>query len=331
MRTGLFVPQGWRLDLVDVEPAEQWRTMLDVARRAEAGSWESVWVYDHFHTTPHPTQEATHEAWTLMAALAAATDRIRLGQMCTCMGYRHPAHLAKIAATVDAISGGRVEMGIGAGWYEHEFRAYGYGFPGTGERIGRLRDGVQIMQRLWHEGEATLEGEWYSVDGAICQPQPLQRRPDGTPHIPTWIAGGGEQRTLRYVARWGDASNFGGTPEQFARKRDILHRHCDDVGRDPGTITNSTNLNVVVRATEAEARRVVDEVHARTDRTLPADQAGAAFKPEGAAVGSPEQVADRIRALQAAGCDYLVVYMPDVAYGHEGIDAFEEAVLPLLD
>lgn len=330
LRTGLFVPQGWRLDLVGVDPADQWRAMLDVARRAEAGAWESVWVYDHFHTTPHPTHEATHEAWTLMAALAAATDRIRLGQMCTCMGYRHPAHLAKIAATVDAISGGRLEMGIGAGWYEHEFRAYGYGFPGTGERIGRLRDGVQIMQRLWHDGEATLEGEWYSVDGAICQPQPLQRRADGTPHIPTWIAGGGEQRTLRYVARWGDASNFGGTPEQFARKRDILHRHCDDLGRDPGTITNSTNLNVVVRATEADARRVVDEVHARTDRALPADLAGTAFKAEGAAVGSPEQVAERIRALQAAGCDYLVVYMPDVAYGQEGIDAFEEAVQPLL-
>ena len=129
MRFGLFVPQGWRLDLVGIDPAEQWAVMRDVVRRADAGPWESVWVYDHFHTVPQPTDEACHEAWTLIAAIGAVTERVRLGQMCTCMSYRNPAYLAKVAATCDIVSGGRVEMGIGGGWYEHEWRAYGYGFP----------------------------------------------------------------------------------------------------------------------------------------------------------------------------------------------------------
>ena len=225
-----------------------------------------------------------------MAALAASTSRVRLGQMCTCMGYRNPALLAKIAATVDLISGGRLEFGIGAGWYEHEWRAYGYGFPGVGDRISALRDGVQIIQRLWAEGEATLESQTFSVDGAICRPQPLQRGRDGRPRIPTWIAGGGEQRTLRYAAKWADATNFGGSPEQFARKRDVLLGHLDKEGRDPAEVRLTSNLNVVVRETEAEARRVVDEVNARADSAMPAEHAGTGFSTRGAVVGTPQQV-----------------------------------------
>ena len=149
MRFGLFVPQGWRHDLVGIEPAEQWGVMKGLAQHADGGPWESIWVYDHFHTVPAPTDQATHEAWSLMAAFGAVTERVRLGQMCTCMSYRNPAYLAKVAATCDIVSGGRVEMGIGAGWYEHEWRAYGYGFPPPPERLGRLDEGVQIMRQAW--------------------------------------------------------------------------------------------------------------------------------------------------------------------------------------
>src|SRR3984957_7928498 len=191
MRFGLVIPQGWRLDLAGIEPADQWPTMLEVARAAEAGPFESVWVYDHFHTVPVQTQEATHEAWSLMAPPAPSTSRIRLGQMCTCVSYRNPAYLAKVAATVDIVSGGRLEMGIGAGWYEPEWRAYGYGFPAAGERIAMLDEGGQIMRQLWTTGTATLHGKHYQVDGAIGQPLPLQ---DGG--VPLWIAGGGEKKTL---------------------------------------------------------------------------------------------------------------------------------------
>jgi alkanesulfonate monooxygenase SsuD/methylene tetrahydromethanopterin reductase-like flavin-dependent oxidoreductase (luciferase family) len=161
MRFGVFVPQGWRLDLAGIDPSLQWETMARLVTAADAGPWESVWVYDHFHTVPVPTEEATHEAWSLMAAFAAITSRVRLGQMCTCMSYRNPAYLAKVAATCDLISGGRIEMGIGAGWYEHEWRAYGYGFPSAGERLARLDEGVQIMRQLWTEGTAKLDGTHY--------------------------------------------------------------------------------------------------------------------------------------------------------------------------
>lgn len=213
MRFGLFLPQGWRLDLVDVPADRHWPVISDLAARADAGPWESVWVYDHMHTSPLTSSEATHEAWSLMSALGAVTSRVRLGQMCTCLGYRNPALLAKIAATVDHISGGRVEMGIGAGWYEHEWRAYGYGFPSAGERLGMLDEGVRIMREAWAQGVVSLEGEHYRVDGAIVQPQPLQ--PGG---IPVWVAGGGERKTLRIAARYADYTNFDGTPDGFAHK-----------------------------------------------------------------------------------------------------------------
>src|SRR5258707_12947182 len=129
MRFGMFVPQGWRLDLAGIPPSEQWATMRALAQAADAGPFESIWVYDHFHTVPVPTEEATHEAWSLMSAFAASTTRVRLGQMCTCMGYRNPAYLAKVAATVDVISGGRGEMGIGGGWDENEWRGGWFGVP----------------------------------------------------------------------------------------------------------------------------------------------------------------------------------------------------------
>ena len=148
-----------------------------------------------------------------MAAFAATTSRIRLGQMCTCIAYRNPAYLAKVAATIDVISGGRVEMGIGAGWYEHEWRAYGYGFPPAPERLRALDEGVQIMQQAWTTGSATLQGKVYQVDGAIVRPLPLQ--PGG---IPFWIAGGGEKVTLRIAAQYAAVHQFrrhpGGIPAQ---------------------------------------------------------------------------------------------------------------------
>ena len=174
MRFGLFIPQGWRLDLVGVPPERQWELMRDLAAYADAGAWDSLWVYDHFHTVPVPTAEATHEAWSLMAAYAASTGRIKLGQMCTAMSYRNPVYLAKVAATVDVISGGRLQMGIGGGWYEHEWRAYGYGFPSAGVRLARLDEGVQIMRDAWRDGVVTFSGRHYQADGAIVQPKPLQ-------------------------------------------------------------------------------------------------------------------------------------------------------------
>lgn len=328
MRFGMFVPQGWRLDLIDIDPAKHWATMLGVARRAEAGPWESIWVYDHFHTTPVSTDEATYEAWTLMAAFAASTERIRLGQMCTCMGYRNPAYLAKIAATTDVVSGGRVEMGIGAGWYEHEWRAFGYGFPRAGERLAMLDEGVQIMRQLWSTGKASFDGEHYQMDGAICRPLPLQ---DGG--IPLWIAGGGEKKTLRIAAQYAQYTNFaGGNLEQFRRKSEILAQHCKDTGTDFDAITRTSNNNVLIGDTEADVRDQLAWVADRYRRFMPEEQVQRNLElyHESAAVGTPEQIAQAFTGLRKAGMAYAICYFPHAAYDRSSIELFEKRVVAAL-
>ena len=224
MRFGLFIPQGWRLDLVDIPVEQHWPVMRDLATYADGGAWDSLWVYDHFHTIPVPTDEATHEAWSLMSAYAAVTSRIKLGQMCTAMGYRNPVYLAKVAATADIISGGRVQMGIGGGWYQHEWEAYGYGFPSAGVRLGMLDEGVQIMRDAWRDGRVSFpDGKHYQVNGAIVAPKPLQEG-----GLPLWIAGGGEKVTLRIAAKYAQYTNFTSEPEGFAHKSQVLADHCRD-------------------------------------------------------------------------------------------------------
>jgi F420-dependent oxidoreductase-like protein len=301
--------------------------MLDVAGAAENGPFESVWVYDHFHTVPVPTEEATHEAWTLMAALGAATSRVRLGQMCTCMGYRNPAYLAKVAATVDVISGGRAEMGIGAGWYEHEWRAYGYGFPSAGERIGQLDEGVQIMRQLWTTGKATLRGRHYQVDGAICRPLPLQRG-----GIPLWIAGGGEKKTLRIAARYAAYTNFDGTPEVFRHKSEVLAAHCREVGTDFGAIVRSSNYNVLIGESEQDVADKLARIRSRFQRCLSPGEVEGRIQllSSGPLVGTPEQIAERLAEANGLGMTYAIVYFPEVAYDRSGLRLFAEKVVPAL-
>lgn len=328
MRFGLFVPQGWRHDLVGIEPAEQWATMKGLAQYADAGPWESIWVYDHFHTVPTPSEEATHEAWSLMAAFGAVTERVRLGQMCTCMGYRNPAYLAKIAATCDIVSGGRVEMGIGAGWYEHEWRAYGLGFPTGPERLRQLDEGVQIMRQAWTDGVATLDGSHYQVDGAIVRPLPLQ--PGG---IPLWIAGGGEKVTLKIAARYAQYTNFDGTPEGFARKSEILAGHCTAVGTDFDAIVRSANYNVAIGATEAEVEERIQQTAARLAPRVGAERTekwlGSMVRGQ-SCHGTPEQIVENLTTLRDAGMTYAILNFPEAAYDRSGIELFEREVIPAL-
>ncbi|MFC9894351.1 LLM class F420-dependent oxidoreductase [Nocardia sp. NPDC127579] len=329
MRFGIFIPQGWRLDLVGIEPAAQWQVMRDLAQRADAAdTWESLWVYDHFHTFPVPTEEPTHEAWTLMSAFAASTSRIRLGQMCTAMRYREPAYLAKVAATVDHVSGGRVEMGIGAGWYEHEWRAYGYGFPSAGERLGRLDEGVEIFRQAWSTGTASLAGKYYQVDNAIVRPLPVQEG-----GIPIWIAGGGEKKTLRIAAKYARYTNFSGDPAEFARKSELLRAHCAEVGTDFEAITRSSNFNTVIGATEAEVEQRLSDLQAKLAPVAGADTAkgwiDGMFRTS-PAVGTPEQVIERLTEVANLGLGYAIVNFPESAYDTSGIELFEREIAPAL-
>jgi F420-dependent oxidoreductase-like protein len=326
MRFGMFVPQGWRHDLVGIDPAEHWSVMKGLAQHADAGPWESIWVYDHFHTVPRPSTEATHEAWSLMSAFGAVTERIRLGQMCTCMAYRNPAYLAKVAATCDIVSGGRIEMGIGAGWYEHEWRAFGYGFPRAGERLGMLDEGVQIMRQAWTDGVATLDGKYYQVDGAIVRPLPLQAG-----GIPLWIAGGGEKVTLRIAARYARYTNFDGTLPGFARKSALLKEHCREVGTDFDAIVRSANYNVIIGATEAQVAERLAGVRARLQPHLAADVLdGFMTNLIASTSGTPEQVLEKITAAADEGLGYAIINFPEAAYDRSGIELFEREVIPQL-
>lgn len=319
MKFGAFVPQGWRMDLVGVPAEEQWPTMLGVAQKIERLGYDTAWVYDHFHTVPEPTQEATHECWTLMAALAAATDTVRLGQMCTCNSYRLPSYMAKVATTVDVISGGRLEFAIGAGWYEHEYLAYGYEYPRAGIRLAQLDEAVQIIKKMWTEDEPTFEGKHYSVSGAINQPKPIQK-----PHPPLWIAGGGEKKTLRTVAKYGDYSNFAGTPETFVRKSRILDEHCEAVGRDPSEIGRTVHLLITVVPDEQSFEPTVTRVAAQAGRSMEKYLAGSE-----SIAGTPEQVIEQIGAYKEAGAMHVTGYFYDAVWG-DSIDLFAAEVIPAL-
>ena len=337
MRFGLFIPQGWRQDLTGIEPRDHWQTMSGLATHADQGdAFDSIWVYDHFHATPEPNGEATHEAWSLINAFAASTSRVRLGQMCTCMAYRNPAYLAKVATTADIISGGRVEMGIGAGWYEHEWRAYGYGFPGAGERLEALREGVEIMRELWSTGRSTYTGKHYSTDGALCFPLPLQGDTlPGNPHhgIPLWIAGGGEKKTLRIAAEYADYTNFDGALEGFKHKSEVLRGHCADVGRDFDQIVRSANYNVVIGETEQEVQDRLDWTRDHylkaglSEQVVDGQMAGLRSGP---AVGTPEQIIENLSALQDQGMTYAIAYFTEAAYDTTGMHLFENHVIPAL-
>jgi len=327
MRFGLFIPQGWRLDLVGIDPAQQWAVMNDLATYVDTGGiWDSLWVYDHFHTVPVPTAEATHEAWSLMSAYAATTSRIKLGQMCTAMSYRNPVYLAKVAATADIISGGRIQMGIGGGWYEHEWRAYGYGFPSAGVRLGRLDEGVQIMRDAWRDGKVSLDGKHYLVDGAIVEPKPLQDS-----GIPLWIAGGGEKVTLRIAAKYAQYTNFTSEPDGFAHKSDVLAGHCAEVGTDYDAIIRSANINAIVGTSEAEVK---DRLARVRERMLPlageaaVDAMLSSMSSPQAGSGTAEQLVDSLKRLQGLGCEYVICYFPEAAYDRSGIELFEREVIP---
>ena len=199
MKIGAFIPQGWRMDLYGIDVNNQWDTILNVASKIENLNYESIWVYDHFHTVPKPTQDPTYECWTLMSALSQKTSKARLGQMCTCNSYRNPAYLTKVASNIDVMSGGRLEYAIGAGWYDHEYKAYGYDYPTAGIRLKMLEESLIIYKLMTTEEAPIFSGKYYQINGAINQPKPLQK-----PYPPLWVCGGGEKVTLKLLAKYGD-------------------------------------------------------------------------------------------------------------------------------
>ncbi|MDH3499658.1 MAG: TIGR03560 family F420-dependent LLM class oxidoreductase [Acidimicrobiia bacterium] len=317
MRFGTMVPQGWKLDLTGLAVEDQWPRILDTARTIEDIGYDSLWVYDHFHTHPIVAQESVFEAWSLMAALAAVTTRVRIGQMCTCALYRPPSLLAKQALSVDAIAGGRLDVGIGAGWSDKEFRAYGYDYPRDGVRLDMLEEAVQVLIEMWTKDEAYFEGEHYGLDGAITRPRSVQQ-----PYPPLWIAGGGRKRTLKIVAKYGDFSNFSDNVEEFIELSEILAGHCEDVGRDYKEIGRTAHLMSVVGRNEAEVNERL-EVAAERRGGTPEE-----FREEHL-VGTVDQVTEVLGQYAEAGCVEMILYFYDMG-AHDSLELVAGEVIPQL-
>lgn len=311
---GMFMPQGWKMELAAIDdPQDKWTKAVDIALLAEELGYDSLWWYDHLHNVPVPAHETVFECWTTVAAISQRTTRIRLGQMVGCNGYRNPALLAKITSTIDVISGGRLDWGIGAGWYEHEFRGYGYEFPSPKVRIGMLGEAVEIVKAMWTEPDVTYNGQHYQLTGGQCDPKPVQ-----TPHPPILIGGSGEQLTLRLVARHATHSNFGGKPHEWAHKAEVLEGHCAAVGRDYDEIIKTWSPEVFIRETQAE-------VTAAGSRSFVGEAVDSWTA--GNLIGTPDQVADKIRAYVELGCTGFVPWCSDYP-DTTTMRLFAEKVLP---
>ncbi|MDY7090949.1 MAG: LLM class F420-dependent oxidoreductase [Actinomycetota bacterium] len=284
VRFGVFVPQGWKMDLVEIaDPVEQYEAMTEVARVADAGPWDAIWLYDHFHTVPEPTLNTVFECWTATSTLARDTSRVRIGQMVGCNGYRQPSLYAKIASTVDVASKGRLIAGLGAGWYEHEWKAYGYEWKDVPQRMGEFREAVEVIHKMWTEDRPVFSGKHYSIDQPINQPR---RKPD------FWLGGGGEKVTLKLVAQYADGCNVGGgDPDLVRHKLGVLREHCDRLGRDYDAITKSTTIELDLAESTADT------------------------------IARVERVAE-------AGADYVLFYIPRVAYDHAPLLRLAEELVP---
>lgn len=314
---GVGIPQGWTMDLVEIaDPVEKYEAMTRAAQEADRLGFESLWLFDHFHTVPIPVLETTFECWTIMAGLARDTKNIRLGQMATCNGYRNPAHLAKIVSTVDVLSHGRAILGFGAGWYRHEYLAYGYGYPETKERMARFREATEIIHKMWTEDYPVFEGKYYTIDKPINEPKGVQK-----PHPPLWLAGSGEQVTLKLVAQWGDGCNLSSMTdlEVIKHKLDVLRGHCDTFSRDFDTIDRSFSISVHLLENEANAEQ--ETMAARGEQSYE-DYAKTRF------VGTAEHVIERMQAVANLGVSYFIVYLPRIAYDLTQIQRFAAEVAP---
>jgi F420-dependent oxidoreductase-like protein len=241
MKIGAIVPQGWQGEYNGWDTLDAWRRTTEVARQAERLGFESIWLFDHFHTIPRPTDEITFESFTSLSALAAITTRVRIGHVVICTAFRNPTLTAKMISTMDAISGGRMDLGIGAGWKRDEWLAYGYGFPETKERLARLADDLEVITRMLAPGKsthATFEGHYSHVRDAINVPKPVQQ-----PRVPIMVGGNGRNVTWRLAARFADELNVDGMlPDDVAEALPVIRSRCEEIDRDPATLRVSVHV-----------------------------------------------------------------------------------------
>jgi F420-dependent oxidoreductase-like protein len=292
MRFGLQIPNF----TVGASPGALFDEVLGRAAAAEELGYDSLWVMDHFYQLPPmggPSQPML-DAYTLLGAIAARTETVRLGALVTGVTYRNPAHLAKIVTTLDVISEGRAILGIGAAWYDVEHEGLGFDFPPAGERLDRLEEALQICRGMFAGTSPTFEGKYYRTHEAQNVPPPVQ---PGGPKI--LVGGGGEKRTLRLVAQYADMCNVFGDAATIAHKVSVLKRHCETLGRDPSEITVSRLATLVLTENEQETATTKDFLRQVTGE-----------EPSGSNVGTEDELVGQVEELAAAGVDYFIFNMP---------------------
>lgn len=280
----------------DYNPVEK------ICLESEKAGYDSIWVSDHFFLDNTSEDLNCMEAWTLLAALAAKTEKIRLGTLVTCNSYRYPAVLAKMAATVDVISNGRLFFGIGAGWKEDEYTAYSIPFPSVKERMDRLEEAVQIIKLLWTSPKTTFKGNYYTIKNAVSAPKPVQNP------VPFLIGGGGEKRTLKMVAKYADYCNLALRPN-MQHKLDVLKKHCEHVGRDYNEVGKSLVCGpfVFVTDSEEELRAHLAEKAREDNMSVEEYVALSRQHAPGSWVGYPEDIIERLQFFIGLGFDYFQV------------------------
>ena len=290
--------------------------LLAVWQTAEREGFDHAWTFDHFIPIFSDPTGPCMEGWTVLTALMAQVPRLRGGTLVTGNSYRHPALLANIAATLDVISGGRVEMGIGAGWWETEYSAYGFDFPHVSERIYAMEEALQVMQALWTEERANFDGRFYTITDALCEPKPVQK-----PHIPIWVGGAGPQLTLRAVARHADGWNTFLQPrEDYTELLGALEKHCEKLGRDPATIRKSLAAPLVIDTDPARLDAKLKQV-AETRRSTPDDVRRRAL------VGTPDDIAAQLKSLEELGVGHVILSLR-APYNHDELALFGREVIP---
>ncbi|MFX1505509.1 MAG: TIGR03560 family F420-dependent LLM class oxidoreductase [Promethearchaeota archaeon] len=296
-------------------------TVEKIALNAEKIGYHSIWSSDHFFLDTNSEEKNCMEAWTLLAALAAKTRTLRLGTLVTCNTYRYPAVLAKIAATVDMISNGRLEFGIGAGWKEIEYNAYGIPFPSVKDRMDQLEESIQIIKKLWTDSKVSYNGKHYQIKDAFSAPKPIQQLP------PIFIGGTGKKRILRMVAKYADYCNFGWfiDPETIPDLLDALKHHCEKVNRDFDSVGKSFFASVILAETEDELETILTERAKARRLTLKEYQKSIGSL--NVFFGTPEIVQNGFENLVALGFDYFQIMFPypnDLAQS----ERFAKLILP---
>ena len=313
-----------RFGLETLTEGAPWDELLRVWRFADDLGFDSLWTSDHVTPSILPGPDLpVFEGWTALAALAASTRSARCGVMITGNGYRNPALLAKMAVTIDHISGGRLNMGIGSGWHQPEHAMYGFDFPEPAERVHRMGEAVQIMRALWTEERPSFKGRYYQIDDAICEPKPVNG------DIPIWIGGGGEQLTARYVARYADAWNFIAAPEDAARKLAALRRHCQIEGRDYDSIEKTLMLlNIHMTDDPADVTRFLEHRREERSRSTIGDRPLEDLR-RTHMVGTPDDMSALIREHIANGFTHFAVQALH-PYDYTALERFyNEVALPL--